>query len=144
MRIPKYGTSPSIRISAELTQGAAIGQDFKVGWANIQSDCRADWFTAPNREPVSRSVVRYNYDIEVLEIQGALIEDSTKLMIRDQVWLEIKTDSEAPTHLHEESYDQNKIEQLIYNQRETELKSFHNSTYGFFVIRKKEIALNKC
>ena len=64
--------------SAELTHGAAIGQDFTVGWANIQSDCQADWFTAPNREPVSRSVVRVNYDIEVREIQGTLMETALR------------------------------------------------------------------
>ena len=110
MRIPKYGTSPSIRISAELTHGAAIGQDFTVGWANIQSDCRADWFTAPVRQPVSRSAVKGNYDIEVREIQGTLVEDITKLMIRDQVWLKIKTNSETPTDLNDESENKNKIE----------------------------------
>ena len=68
---------------------------------------------------MSISVIRVNYDIEVREIQGTLIEDSTKLMIRDQVWLEIKTDSEAPTDLHDESDNQNKIEQHIYSRRET-------------------------
>ena len=68
---------------------------------------------------MSISVIRVNYDIEVREIQGTLIEDSTKLMIRDQVWLEIKTNSETPIDLNDESENKNKIEQHIYSRRET-------------------------
>ena len=125
---------PPARISAELTHGNAIGQQYTVGWANIQSDCRANWFTAPNRNPVGRSVVRVNYDIEVREVQGTLTENNAKLVIRDQVWFEIKTDSEAPTDLDTQPNKQNKIEHHIFNQKQMELKSFHDSTYGVFVI----------
>ena len=65
MKLPNYGSSPPVRISAELTHGAAIGQQYTVGWADIRSDCRANWFTAPNKDLVARSVVRVNYKIEV-------------------------------------------------------------------------------
>ena len=87
---------------------------------------------------MTRSVVRVNYDIEVREVQRTRTENNAKLVIRDQVWFE------APTNLDTQPNKQNKIEHHIFSQKETELKSFHDSTYGIFVIQKKDVPLNKC
>ena len=54
----------------------------KRGSTAYISDCRANLFTASNKDPVARSVVRVNYDIEGRVVQGTLTENNAKLVIR--------------------------------------------------------------
>ena len=85
-----------------------------------------------------------NYDIQVREIEGTLTNNNGKLVIRYLVAFEIKYESESPASLDTQSSQHNKIEHHIFSQAETELRYFRDSTYGVFVIKRKDVPTNKC
>ena len=87
----------------------------------MRSDCRSNWFTAPNRDPVARAVVMVNYDIQVREIEGTLTNNNGKLVMWDLGIFEVKNESESATSLNKQWSQQNEIEHHIFSQAETEL-----------------------
>ena len=74
-----------------------------------------------------------NYDIQVTELEETLTNNNGKVVMWNLVLFEVKNESESPASINKQWSQHSKIEHHIFSQAETELRSFPDSTYGFFL-----------
>jgi hypothetical protein len=79
-----------------LLKDTAIFEEYLVGYATINSDCRGQPFTAPDDTYVAKAIVRVEGTIKVMTRTAKLINDHASLVITDKIMF---SHSDADEHV---------------------------------------------
>ena len=139
--IPRYGTSPSFRITKELVQGMSSWEEFSVGYSTTNSDCRSASFTPPKGKTVSRAVVKYSGTIMVRSKRGNLVKNRTELIITDEV---IFNRQSILDRTREKKVNDHSVGATLFKSALEKYESFQDPVFGVYVIKKKDIPLTEC
>ena len=141
--IPVLGTSQPAQVQTKLTQGAASGEVFLIGWNNQHSDCRGGKFKHGSYA-TSRSILRAEYEVTVQRRTAKLSQDHKKLSITDLLVFNRHDDARRGNSVDETISHPSDYQERIHQEMRDSLEYWADPRFGLFVAEKAQIPNDAC
>jgi hypothetical protein len=137
--LPLFGSAKASRLTVPLTQGHSTFEEYLVGYATINSDCRGQPFTAPDDTYVDKAIVRVEGTIKVVTRTAKLINNRASLVITDKIMF---NRSDADEHVWKPRGKS--VAARIYAEAKNDYDYYKDPIFGIFVANKSDIPENTC